>query len=181
LSVAARVLAAAHGVHGLTRIGRDGLVQTPGIGGAVAARILAAVELGRRTLMVSPPPRPQFLHMREAAIFLLPQYGAYPIERFGVMLLDARHRLICTRLLSSGSRDASLVHPREVFRAATLAGASAIIAFHNHPSGDPTPSEDDVAMTRRLVRAGDVMGIEVIDHVILADTRFCSLKVAGVL
>jgi len=179
LTVAGRVLGTVGGVHGLTRVGRDDLMQTPGIGAAVAARILAAVEIGRRTLMVSPAERPRFLNTREAALFLLPQYGAYPVERFGVALLDARYRLIRTRLLSSGARDRSLAHPREVFREAALAGASAIIAFHNHPSGDPTPSEEDVALTRRLVRAGELMGIDVIDHVILADTRFCSLKLAG--
>lgn len=179
LSVANRVLSTSDGVHGLTRISRDELMAVPGVGGAVSVRILAAIELGRRTLTMAPARRPQFMSAREAALFLLPQYGAHPTERFGVMLLDARYRLIRTRLLSSGSRDGSLVHPREVFREAILAGASAIVAFHNHPSGDPTPSEDDVALTRRLARAGDVMGIDVVDHLILADTQFCSLKQAG--
>jgi DNA repair protein RadC len=159
---------------------RDDLTRLAGVGGAVAARILAGVELGRRTLTVPPARRPRFLSPREAAIFLLPQYGAHPVERFGVLLLDARHRWLRTRLLSSGSRDASLVHPREVFREAAIAGASALVAFHNHPSGDPTPSAEDVALTRRLVRAGEVMGIDVIDHLVLADTRFCSLKLLGV-
>ena len=129
--------------------------------------------------MLSPAGRPRFLSPREAAIFLLPQYGAHPVERFGVLLLDARHRLIRAQLVSSGARDASLVHPREVFREAVLAGASAIVAFHNHPSGDPMPSEEDLALTRRLVSAGSVMGIEVVDHLILSDTQYCSLKEAG--
>ena len=75
--------------------------------------------------------------------------------------------------------DASIVHPREVFREATTAGAAAIIVFHNHPSGDPTPSGDDVALTRRLIHAGEVMGIDVIDHVIVAENRFHSLREAG--
>jgi DNA repair protein RadC len=180
LNVANAVLAASRGVHGLTRMDRDDLTRLAGVGGAVAARILAGVELGRRTLTVPPARRPRFLSPREAAIFLLPQYGAHPVERFGVLLLDARHRWLRTRLLSSGSRDASLVHPREVFREAAIAGASALVAFHNHPSGDPTPSAEDVALTRRLVRAGEVMGIDVIDHLVLADTRFCSLKLLGV-
>ena len=106
---------------------------------------------------------------------MLPQYGAQPVERFGVMLLDARYRLIRTCLLSSGARDRSLVHPREVFREAVLGGASALIAFHNHPSGDAHPSDADVALTRRLINAGELMGIDVVDHLILADADYCSM------
>ena len=179
LDVANRLLASARGVHGLTRMACDDLAQISGVGSVLAGRIQAAIELGRRTLMISPAARPRLLNSHEAAGFLLPLYGAYPVERFGVVLLDARSRLIRTRLLSSGTRDSSLVHPREVFREATLAGASAIVVFHNHPSGDATPSEDDVALTRRLVSAGHVMGIEVVDHLILADTQYCSLRQAG--
>jgi DNA repair protein RadC len=175
LTISNRVLEACQGVHGLTRAQLDELAEVPGVGSVVAARILAAVELGRRTLMLSPAARPRFLSPREAAIFLLPQYGAQPIERFGVMLLDARYRLIRTCLLSSGVRDRSLVHPREVFRQAVLAGASALIAFHNHPSGDALPSDDDVALTRRLISAGELMGIDVVDHLVLADADYCSL------
>jgi DNA repair protein RadC len=178
LSVANRLLSS-RGVHGLTRMHLDELAEVPGIGSAVAARITAAIELGRRTLTISPSARPQLLTAHDAAEILLPQFGAYPVERFGVLLLDARHRLLRTRLLSSGSRDASLVHPREVFREAVLGGASAIIAFHNHPSGDATPSEEDLALTRRLVAAGAVMGIELIDHMILADNRYYSVQEMG--
>ena len=95
------------------------------------------------------------------------------------MLLDTKHRVLKTTLVSTGTLDASLVHPREVFRAAASGGAAAIVLFHNHPSGDPTPSGDDVALTARLVEAGLVMGIEVVDHVILADAKYCSFKEMG--
>ncbi len=179
LTLANRVLRRARGLHGLLRMSLDEIAQVSGVGLVVAARIAAALELGRRTLAVSPAARPQFLSPQEAAVFLLPRYGAYPVERFGLALLDARHRLIRARLLSSGSLDASLVHPRDVFREATLAGASALMVFHNHPSGDATPSVEDVALTRRLIRAGEIMGIDVVDHVILADTHYCSLKLLG--
>jgi DNA repair protein RadC len=81
--------------------------------------------------------------------------------------------------LSVGTLDSSIVHPREVFRAAASAGAAALVLFHNHPSGDPAPSEDDVALTKRMIRAGDLMGITVLDHVIVAESRFCSLKERG--
>ena len=110
---------------------------------------------------------------------LLPQFGAYPVERFGVLLLDARYRLIRTRILSWGARDASMAHPREVFREATLAAASAVVLFHNHPSGDARPSREDVALTRRLVGAGRIMGIDVVDHIVLADNTYWSMRQAG--
>jgi DNA repair protein RadC len=116
---------------------------------------------------------------REVAEFLVPQFGTRPVEQFGVILLDTKHRLLRTTVLSVGTLDASIVHPREVFRAAASAGAAALVLFHNHPSGDPTPSADDVALTRRLVQAGDLMGITVLDHVIIAESRFCSLKDRG--
>ena len=96
-----------------------------------------------------------------------------------MVLLDTKHRVLRTTVLSVGTLDASIVHPREVFRAAAAAGAAALVLFHNHPSGDPKPSEDDVALTRRLVAAGVLMGIDVIDHVILADVRYCSFKEEG--
>jgi DNA repair protein RadC len=176
LEVANRLLAACGGIHGLTRASRDDLARVPGVGLALAARVQAAVELGRRTLVRLPSARPRLRGAHDAAMFLLPQYGAFPVERFGVLLLDTRHRLIRARLLSVGSLDASLVHPREVFREAVAAGARAIVAFHNHPSGDPAPSEDDIALTRRLVAAGTLMGIDVVDHIVLADTHYCSIR-----
>ena len=179
LDVANSVLETAGGLRGLTRMGRDELARTSGIGAVRAARMLAAIELGRRSLTRDPAERPQFGTPREVAEHLLPQFGSYPVERFGVLLLDTRHRLLRTRILSIGSLDASVVHPREVFREAILAGAAAIVLFHNHPSGDPSPSRDDVALTRRLVTAGDLIGIDVIDHLVLADSRYASLKELG--
>jgi DNA repair protein RadC len=84
-----------------------------------------------------------------------------------------------TTVVTVGTLDASIVHPREIFREATAGGAAAIVVFHNHPSGDPEPSKEDVALTRRLIEAGELMGIDVIDHVILADVRYCSMKEHG--
>ena len=97
-------------------------------------------------------------------------------QHFGVLLLDTKHRVLRASVLSVGTLDASIVHPREVFREATTAGAAAIVLFHNHPSGDPEPSVDDVELTNRLVAAGVLMGMHVIDHVILADTRYYSFR-----
>lgn len=176
LESANAVLAIADGVHGLTRLHRRHLEQAVGIGPAQASRILAAVELGRRTLTTPAHERPRFLTPADTAAFLLPRYGAHPVERFGVLLLDIRQRLLGVRLLSTGSLDASVAQPRELLCEALLASASIAVAFHNHPSGDPTPSRDDIMLSRRLRMAGQVVGVEVADHVILADTRYCSLR-----
>ena len=179
LAVANGLLTASGGVHGLTRIHRDQLASFRGIGPALAARVLAAIELGRRTLTNPPAERPQLITSHDMAGFLLPQYGASPVERFGVLMLDARNRVIRARLLSTGGTDISLAHPRELFREAVIAAASAVVVFHNHPSGDATPSADDYALTRRLVTAGDIMGIELLDHLILADNTYCSFRLMG--
>ena len=173
------VLTACGGVHGLVRARPDALSRLPGIGTARAAQILAAMEIGRRSLTRAARDRAQFTTPREAAEFLLPQYGNRPVEQFGVVLLDTRHRVLRTCVLSIGTLDASIVHPREVFREAALAGAGRIVLFHNHPSGDPKPSEDDVRLTARMVAAGVLMGIFVIDHMILADVRYYSFREEG--
>ncbi len=179
LDLANAVLAAIGGVHGLVRARADDLRRVPGIGGARAAQILAAVELGRRTLTRAARERAQIASPRAAAELLLPQYGNRPVEQFGVVLLDTKHRVLRTVVLSVGTLDSSIVHPREVFGAAVAAGAAALVLFHNHPSGDPKPSDDDVALTRRLSAAGVLMGIEVIDHIILADARYYSFREEG--
>jgi DNA repair protein RadC len=93
-----------------------------------------------------------------------------------VLLLDTKHRVLRASVLSVGTLDASIVHPREVFREATSAGAAGLVVFHNHPSGDPLPSEDDCRLTERLVAAGVLMGIAVLDHVILADEKYYSFR-----
>jgi DNA repair protein RadC len=123
----------------------------------------------------------QITSPRALAEMLLPQYGSRSVEQFGVVLLDTKHRVLRTTVVTIGTLDASIVHPREIFREAASAGAAAIALFHNHPSGDPEPSQDDVALTRRLVAAGVLMGIDVVDHVILADARYCSLRERGIL
>ena len=179
LDMANMVLQATDGAHGLVRTRYDDLRAIPGIGSARAAQILAAVELGRRTLTRAARERVQIVNPRTAAEFLLPQYGNRPVEQFGVVLLDTKHRVLRTLVLSVGTLDASIVHPREVFGAAAAAGAAALVLFHNHPSGDPKPSQDDVQLTRRLAAAGVLMGIDVIDHVILADVRYYSFKEEG--
>lgn len=179
LDLAHMVLDQAGGLHGLVRASADELRRIAGIGAARAAQVLASLELGRRSLARAPRARLQIGCPRDVATYLMPQFGSCAVEQFGVVLLDVKHRVLKTRLLSTGSLDASVVHPREVFRAAVLGGAAAVVLFHNHPSGDPTPSREDIELTRRLLAAGDLMGIAVLDHVILADTRYVSLRETG--
>ena len=181
LDLANAVLVAVDGVEGLSRARPEDLTRVGGIGAARAAQVLAAVELGRRTLTRVGRERVQLKTPASVAKLLLPLYGSRPVEQFGVVLLDTKHRILRTTVLSVGTLDASIVHPREVFREATAAGAAALVLFHNHPSGDPEPSSEDVQLTRRLIAAGVLMGIDVVDHVILADARFCSLKEKGLI
>jgi len=179
LAIANALLAARGGLHGLVRSTCDELARVAGIGRAKATQVLAALELGRRTLAHAPSARIQLRNPREAAAYLLPQFGARPVEHFGIVLLDTKHRVLRATVLTVGGLNATTVQPREVFREAALGGAAAIVMFHNHPSGDPTPSPDDVELTRQLAAAGVVMGIEVVDHIILADVRYWSFKLTG--
>ena len=179
LSLANAILDATGGLHGVTRIGHDDLCRVRGVGSAKAAQVLAAIELGRRTLIRRSAARLQFESPRDLATYLLPQFGAKAVEQFGVVLLDTKHRLLRTTLVSIGTLDSSPAHPREVFREATAASAAAVVLFHNHPSGDPTPSADDCDLTSRLSHAGHIIGIKVLDHIILADTKYFSFKEAG--
>ena len=178
LELANRILERAGGLHALARRAPDELC-VPGVGAARAAQIVAAVELGRRTLIRTALERPQYHTPQQLACYLLPQYGAASVEQFGIVMLDTKHRLIRVKVVAVGSLDSAVVFPREVFREATTASAAAIVLFHNHPSGDPTPSKDDLLLTYRMLRAGDIMGIDVIDHLILADQRYYSLAEAG--
>ena len=176
LSVANAVLGAHGGLHGLARCAAGDLVRIAGIGRARAAQIVAALELGRRTLTLKPSARLQIRRPEDAAAYLMPRFGSRGVEQFGIVLLDAKHRVMRTAVLAIGTLNSSIVEPRDVFREAAIGGATAIVIFHNHPSGDPTPSPEDVALTRRLVAAGSLLGIDVVDHLILGDGRYWSIK-----
>jgi len=179
LELATNVLGELGGLHHLTRASLADLQAIPGIGRARAAQVLAAMELGRRSLARGAAERPRLSSPGQLAAFLIPQFGAAPVEQFGIVMLDTRHRMIRVRVLSIGSLDSAVAHPREVFREAAAASAAAIVLFHNHPSGDPTPSTEDLALTSRLMRAGEIMGIAVVDHLILTDHQYVSLFEAG--
>jgi DNA repair protein RadC len=176
LIVAQDVIEAAGDVPGLVRLGIDELCRVPGVGPSRAARLLAAVELGRRTLFGDGSNRPQMLSPKDLGAYLVPRYAGAAVERFGVMLLDQRCRVMRCVILSSGTVEGCVMHPRDLYRVAMLASATYVVAFHNHPSGDVTPSPADRILTRRLKEIGDLLGIELMDHIILAGSSFFSFK-----
>jgi DNA repair protein RadC len=152
-----------------------------GLGRAKAARLLAALELGARVASDPGGETPALDSPQAAGRYLLPRYSCRPVETFGLLALDVRRRLRHETVVSVGCLTASLVHPREVFQEAVVSRAASLVLFHNHPSGDPEPSAEDLALTRRLAAAGSLMGIEVLDHLVLGAGRFVSLRERGVL
>lgn len=126
-----------------------------------------------------PFPKPRICHPTDVHGLLQRQLAFQDREIFCIVILDARNQVLGVNTVSIGSVSCSIVHPRETFRPAILMGASAIVLAHCHPSGDPEPSKDDLELTRRLSKAGEILGIEVLDHIIIADSRFCSLKEMG--
>lgn len=154
------------------------LRSLPGIGEAKAVRLSAACELGRR-LVNSTPLRPAIRSAEDVAALVRGQMGHLDREEFRVLLLDTKHRLLELYRVSLGHLNGTLVHPREVFKQAIRRSSDAVILVHNHPSGDPAPSPEDLAVTRRLVMAGRIVGIEVLDHVILGAGSYVSLREEG--
>jgi DNA repair protein RadC len=153
------------------------LKRVPGIGPAKACQIKAAVELARRFQEeLAPKERDELTDVEAIARLIRPRIVERRKECFFAILLDSRNRLIRADPVSVGSLDTTLAHPRDVFDAAVHDHAPAIIVVHNHPSGDPTPSEDDVRLTRRLAEAGKIIGIKLLDHVIVAGDKHYSFR-----
>ncbi|MCR5030831.1 MAG: DNA repair protein RadC [Selenomonadaceae bacterium] len=152
-----------------------------GVGLAKAATIVAAVELGRRLSTRAAQKTEKIEGPEDAARYMMPMLRYEQKEHFLVMLLDVRNRVIATSTISVGGLTSSIAHPREVFREAIRHSAAALILVHNHPSGDPSPSREDIQLTRQMMKAGDVMGIPVLDHIILANDDFLSIKEANCL
>ncbi|MGB8957303.1 MAG: DNA repair protein RadC [Tumebacillaceae bacterium] len=155
------------------------LIDMPGIGLAKATQLKAAIELGRRISRHVGEARPQIITAEDAAAYMMDRLRFERKEHFVVLHLDTQHRLIGEEVASIGSLDASIVHPREIFKTALKRSSASIICLHNHPSGDPTPSFADVEVTRRLVEAGELLGVQVLDHIVIGENRYCSLKEKG--
>ncbi len=157
------------------------LTRIPGIGAASASRILAAIELGQRAVTRPLGRRRPLRSSKDVDAALRPRLSAEPVELFVAIPLDAKHRPMGEHVLARGGLTSCPVEPASVFRVLIRDGAAAVVLVHNHPSGVPEPSPQDVALTRRLVRAGRVLGVEVLDHVIVAAEGFFSFLDAGLM
>ena len=156
------------------------LIKIKGINSAKATTILAAIELVKRILEVGEETLPKIESVKDV-IAQFSYLREKQREHFAVLYLNARNEVIFKKHLFVGTLNSSICHPREVFKYALEKNAASVILVHNHPSGDPTPSEDDLKITKRIVEAGKIMGIEVLDHVILSKTKIFSFKEKGLL
>lgn len=180
VQVATRLLQTFGDITGLHRAPFDEVCAQRGVGQAKAAQIKAALELGNRLRIATPDEKPSIHSPADAANFVLFEMSALEQEELRVMLLDTRNRVLDTVPVYRGSLNTSQVRVGELFKTAIRRNAAAIIVVHNHPSGDPTPSPDDVAVTRAIVQAGKLLDISVLDHLIIGENRFVSLKERGV-
>ena len=167
------------GVANLPKVAYKQLVTRRGIGRAKAAQLIAAIELGRRISISSPDDRPRIQSPEDAANLLLYEMAALEQEHLRVLLLNTRNECLAAVEVYRGSLNSSLIRVGEIFKEAIRQNAAAIIVAHNHPSGDPTPSPEDVAVTRAMVEAGKLVDIEVLDHLVIGHNRFISLKAKG--
>lgn len=179
LSLATRLLARFDGVVGLARASFGELCAEHAVGEAKAAQVKAALELGRRLVSTQPEERATVRSPQDVYNLLMAEMALLDQEHLRVVLLNARNQVLAIHELYRGTVNTALVRPAEVFREAVREGCPAVIVVHNHPSGDPTPSADDAAMTRRLVEAGAILEIEVLDHVVIARRGFASLREQG--
>ena len=178
--VAERLLAQLQGLPGIHRASYAELCGLKGIGPAKAAQLMAAIELGRRIAISSPDERPAINSPADAANLLMYQMAALDQEYLFVILLDTRNRVLGRpQEVYHGSLNTSMIRVGELFREAVKVNAAALIVAHNHPSGDPSPSPEDVAVTRAIVEAGKLLDVEVLDHLVIGQNRFVSLKERG--
>ncbi|PLY02964.1 MAG: hypothetical protein C0624_07285 [Desulfuromonas sp.] len=175
LDQARLLLARFEGLPRLATANTTELCQQPGIGPAKAAEIQATFELARRLAAVDLHPGTQLRSAADVFYHLQPRLASLKKERFLVLLLDCKHRVLREVIISEGSLTASIVHPREVFSPVIRESAAAVILAHNHPSGDPSPSREDLVLTQRLRQAGELMGVQILDHVIIGHQHYASL------
>ncbi|MFD2759557.1 RadC family protein [Lentibacillus juripiscarius] len=179
--LANRVLMHFEGVHLLKDATMEELTAIKGIGEAKAVLLLASMELGRRMNQFKQSDRYVIRSPEDGADYVMEEMRILNQEHFVVLFLNTKNQIIHRQTIFIGSLNASIVHPREVFREAVKRSAASIICAHNHPSGDPAPSQEDVHVTRRLAESGKMIGIELLDHLVIGDRKFVSLKEKGYL
>lgn len=179
VTVAQELLTRAGSFHGLQQLGLRDLEQLPGIGHETAGRIKSALEIARRLLMAQYPDRLQISSPGDAAQLLMVEMAHLDQEQLRVVLLDTRNRLQAIHTVYIGSLNSSMVRVGEVFKEAIRRNSAAIIVVHNHPSGDPTPSPEDMLVTRQIIEAGKLLDCDVLDHLIIGQGRWVSMRERG--
>lgn len=179
LDMAARLLSTYEGLPGLARASFAELRAERGLGNAKTAQLKAALELGRRMLLATPEDRLVVRSPSDVAQLLMAEMAHLDQENFRVLYLDTRNRLLGSETVYVGTLNASHIRVAEVFRDAVKRNCAAVIVAHNHPSGDPSPSPEDVEVTRQLIAAGKLLSIEVLDHLVIGQQRFVSLRERG--
>jgi DNA repair protein RadC len=179
IQMAQKLLATFNGLAGLAQANATELRATKGLGPAKVAQLKASLELGRRLLVQTPEERPQIRSPADAANLVMSEMSFLEQEHLCTMLLDTKNRVLDTPTIYIGSLNTSLIRVGELFREAIRTNCASLIVLHNHPSGDPTPSPEDVAVTRQIVDAGKLLDVEVLDHLIIGRQRFVSLKERG--
>ena len=165
----------------LTQVALPQLRAISGIKEAKACQLLACFELAKRLEAFVEIPKPKIETSKDVYRLLSPKMRNLKKECFIALYLNTKNCLLREEIVSTGSLNANIIHPREVFKSAILESAAALIIAHNHPSGDPTPSKDDLELTERLIKVGRLVGIELLDHLIIGDGRFVSLKERGLI
>jgi DNA repair protein RadC len=179
LDLATRLLVEFEGLVGLVRASLSELSALKGVGPAKAAQLKAGLELGRRLLIAAPHERPQITSPADAANLLLLEMAHLEQEHLRLLLLDTKNRVLASPVVYKGNVNTSVIRIAELFRQAIRHNSTAMILAHNHPSGDPTPSPEDVRVTRQIVEAGQLLDIEILDHLIIGGGRYISLKERG--
>jgi len=181
LELATVILTRFNGLRGLVQASVEELAEIKGVGPAKAAQIKAALELGKRVATNAAGQRAVIKTPEDAAGLVMEEMRHLDREHFRALLLNAKNQVIGQEVISIGTLNSSAVHPRELFKNAIKRSAAAIILIHNHPSGDPSPSREDIEVTRRLLEVGHLVGIEILDHLVIGDNQFNSLRAKGLL
>ena len=169
------------GLKGLINSGVEEIKKLRGIGLAKASQLRAVIELGKRLYTAEKDIKKVIKKPGDIAGMIMPELRFLEQEVFGLVLLDIKNQVIATPRISKGGLSSSIVHPREVFKEAIRRSSAAIILYHNHPSGQPEPSQEDIDITKRLIDAGEVTGINVLDHIIIGDNIYISMKEKGII
>ena len=179
VNLSTRLLVKYGGLLGLARAKFTDVASIKGLGPAKTCQLMAALELGRRLMIASPQQRPQITSPADAANLLMLEMSRLEQEQLRVLLLDTKNYVVAIHTLYMGNANTTIIRVGEVFREAVRENTTALILVHNHPSGDPTPSPEDVQVTRRIIEAGRLLDIEVLDHLVIGHQRYVSLKERG--